>query len=413
MSKIRQGPYAPAEFRFDSLHGGLGEETEQSEAEIAGIRRDGREHAALPAETRLFVFRQLPDLYPERLAMRAIEEVQERNRKPRKPVTIFPVAESAAAESRTYCAYNRTRECFLGLEVTHADLACALVGERLKSLSLKSGEGLWIKPFDGMPAADVPAPLDLIYLDENDCVTEMVESFPTFRASASAAKPASVLALPAHSIYSSQTQPGDQLVLCVAEEMEARLAGQSPPERAPMMVRGAVLLREEPLWSGGPGIVELETPTEKEQRHEMNLAKPGARNPQALKNWLERWWSPDPRKAPREAHPGPAAYFWNGAVPGAHGIRDISSSGMYVVTEERWYPGTLVLMTQQRTDAGEEMAERSISVLSRAVRWGHDGVGLQFILTDQKNARKDNTPLMDSADKKELERFLQELKKRN
>ena len=34
-----------------------------------------------------------------------------------------------------------------------------------------------------------------------------------------------------------------------------------------------------------------------------------------------------------------AAYYWNGAAPKAHTVRDISSTGLYVVTEERWYPG--------------------------------------------------------------------------
>jgi hypothetical protein len=327
-------------------------------------------------------------------------------------VTMFPAAEKADTESRAHCAYNQTRECFLGLGVTLSELAHPAVGERLKSLSLKSGEGLWIKPFRGLPAADVPAPLDLIYLDENDCVTEVVESFPTFRAGVSSEKPASVLALPAHSIYSSQTQAGDQLVVCPVEEMEARLSGQTP-ERGPIVIQSAALLREEPLWSGGPGIVELERPTapEKEQRHEMNLAKPGAKIPRAPKNWLERWWSPDPRKAPREDYPGPAAYYWNGAAPVTHGIRDISSSGMYVVTEERWYPGTLVLTTLRRTNVGEEVAERSISVLSRAVRWGHDGVGLQFILANAKDSSKGNAPQMERTEKREFERFLQQLKR--
>ena len=51
----------------------------------------------------------------------------------------------------------------------------------------------------------------------------MAESFPTFQVSSSSPRPESVLALPAHSIYSSQTQSGDQLVLCVAEEMERQL----------------------------------------------------------------------------------------------------------------------------------------------------------------------------------------------
>jgi hypothetical protein len=32
------------------------------------------------------------------------------------------------------------------------------------------------------------------------------------------------LELPPHTIYSSQTQPGDVLVICPAEEMESRLS---------------------------------------------------------------------------------------------------------------------------------------------------------------------------------------------
>jgi hypothetical protein len=32
-----------------------------------------------------------------------------------------------------------------------------------------------------------------------------------------------VLELPTHTIYSSQTQPGDQLLICMAEEMANRL----------------------------------------------------------------------------------------------------------------------------------------------------------------------------------------------
>ena len=86
----------------------------------------------------------------------------------------------------------------------------------------------------------------------------------------------------------------------------------------------------------------------------MDLTQPGAKAFKQPRNWLERWWSPDPRKAPRVPAPGLAAYYWNGSSPVAHGIRDISSTGLYVVTEERWYPGTLVLMTLQRTDLGEE-----------------------------------------------------------
>ncbi len=331
--------------------------------------------------------------------------------------------EKRTMESRTHCAYNQTRECFLGLEVKAADLPSTRVGELMSARPLKSGEGVWMTPFRGIPAAAMHAPLDLIYLDEDCRVIDTVESFPTFQVSPSKPKPDSVLALPAHSIYSSQTQAGDQLVLCVAEEMGRQLQrldnpsseAEAVPSIASAVIAGAVLLREKPLWSGGPGLLELENRNghgdkAAPETYEMDLSQPGAK---AFKqrSWLQRWWSPDPRKAPRVPTPGLAAYYWNGASPAAHGIRDISSTGLYVVTEERWYPGTLVLMTLQRNDLAEEVAERSIAVQSRAVRWGPDGVGLQFVLPDERDRRRGDAAVLDSVDRKEFERFLEQLKR--
>jgi uncharacterized membrane protein (UPF0127 family) len=123
-------------------------------------------------------------------------------------------------ELRRLCAYNQTRECFLGLEVSVADVAPAVLESLFRKLSLKSDEGLWITPFRGMPDTDMRNPLDLIYLDDNCRVIEVVEPFATFRVSPSSPRASSVLALPIHSIYSSQTRAGDQLVLCLAEEMQ-------------------------------------------------------------------------------------------------------------------------------------------------------------------------------------------------
>jgi hypothetical protein len=324
-------------------------------------------------------------------------------------------------ESRTHCAYNLTRECFLGLEVTAADLSYPGIVELMATLVLKSGEGLWIAPFRGIPVTGTLVPVDLIYLDEDCRVVDMVESFPTFRVSPSSPHASSVLVLPLHSIYSSQTQPGDKLVLCVAKEMERRLAGGEStavdlghfPDDGGIL-QSAVLLREKPLWSGGPGLLELEDRSKEQVKlahtHEMRLAEPGKKTtPWAPKNWLERWWTPDPRKAPREAAPGLAAYYWDGSNPAAHDIRDISATGLYVVTEERWYPGTLILMTLQQTDGGEESQERTIAVQSRAVRWGSDGVGLQFVLPDAQALRHGHDPLTDGADRKALDRFLRQL----
>jgi hypothetical protein len=318
--------------------------------------------------------------------------------------------------SPVHCAYNQTRECFLALEVLATELSYINIGEILAKRSFKSGEGIWLKPFHGIPPTGLFTPLDLIYLDSHCRVIQVVESFPMFLASSMISRVSSVLVLPAHSIYSSQTQPGDQLILCVADEMEMRLERLAAGGDDPGVLQGAVVLREQPLWSGGPGLVELEsrainTGEKQAQAHEISLIEPGIRAVRPPQQWLQRWWSPDPRRAPRERAPGLAAYYWNGAASKAHTVRDISATGLYVVTEERWYPGSLILMTLQNTEAGGEIEERSISVLSRAVRWGNDGVGLQFVLSNEEALRLGKGSQMDGANKKELTRFLQDFLK--
>jgi hypothetical protein len=324
---------------------------------------------------------------------------------------------SGSMQSRKHCAYNQTRECFLGLEVTTADLSGVNFKERVASLAFKSGEGLWISPFSGIPETGMREPVDLIYLDANCRVIDAVESFPVCHVATSVEQAASVLALPIHSIYSSQTQPGDQLVICMADEMESRLQRFSTSNSVSIVaLKALAVLREQPLWAGGPGLLQLEDRSHEEfpksqQIHQISLVEPGLKSSKPPKSWLQRWWSPDPRKAPRDAAPGLAAYYWNGAAPNPHYIKDISSTGLYLVTEERWYPGTLVLMTLQHTESGERSAERTVSVHCRAVRWGADGVGLQFVLPNTQNLRPGMSPVIDGVDKKELDRFLQSLRK--
>lgn len=322
-------------------------------------------------------------------------------------------------ETQKLCAYNQTRECFLGLEVVEANVPFERLRDVLATLRLKSGEGLWMSPFRGLPDKGVGGPLDLVYLDVDCRVLEVVESFPTFRGTPLSSQAATVLALPTHSIYSSQTQSGDQLMLCPAHEMERQLerASSNTVTSPPAVVQSAVLLREKPIWSGGAGLLQLkdrsseEPPQPKQVTQEIRLVEPVVNESKPPRSWLERWLSPDPRKAPRLDSPDLAAYYWTGAAPQARNIKDISNTGLYVLTEERWYPGTLVLMTLQRTDLGEESLERSISVHSRAVRWGNDGVGLQFILKNTPIKGTTKNPLVDAVDKKELDKFLERLRK--
>jgi uncharacterized protein len=124
---------------------------------------------------------------------------------------------------RTYCVYNQTRECFLSLDVAAADTMFSRLRGFIGRLKLRSEEGIWVVPSSGIHTVGLLFPLDLIYLDEHHRVIHLVEYFPSFRIAPLKTQAKSVLELPTHTIYSSQTQPGDQLVICVAEEMENRL----------------------------------------------------------------------------------------------------------------------------------------------------------------------------------------------
>ncbi|MGC9157697.1 MAG: PilZ domain-containing protein [Terracidiphilus sp.] len=316
---------------------------------------------------------------------------------------------------RKLCAYNQTRECFLGLEVAVADLSYKDLGNLLGELDLKSGEGLWIAPFRGIPETDLRAPLDLIYLDGTCRALEVVESFPTFCATALTSQVASVLALPAHSIYSSQTQPDDQLVLCVAEEMQRRLERLSSSASGASAVRGAAGYEEAPARNNGTRGQSEKQAAQRIQNlprpDETGLIDPETKQEKPPKSWLERWLSPDPRKAARAQMSGLAAYYWTGAAATPHPVRDVSSTGLYVITEERWYPGTLIQLTLRESGEDAETPVHSITVLSRAVRWGDDGVGLQFIPQDTPGARNQLDPHSVSADRRTLDQFLQRLMK--
>jgi uncharacterized membrane protein (UPF0127 family) len=127
-----------------------------------------------------------------------------------------------------YCVYNQTRECFLSFGVTVANTLFARLRGLIGKLRLSSDEGVWIIPSQGVHTLGVLFPLDIIYLDEDLKVIHTLEHFPTFRVGPLKTKATSVLELPAHAIYSSQTQPGDQFVICRASEITQFLNRAAP-----------------------------------------------------------------------------------------------------------------------------------------------------------------------------------------
>ena len=169
-------------------------------------------------------------------------------------------------------------------------------------------------------------------------------------------------------------------------------------------ITGGIPSSEVSFVPQGPGLAGLDDQFGvAPDRSEPAPTTPGKRRTDPLRNWFKRWWSPDARKAPRQPAPRLSAYYWNGGTPNAHNIRDVSSTGLYLLTEDRWYPGTLILMTLQDLDGVKNGSKPVISVKVRAVRWGDDGVGLQFVLAD--DAPDDE--IASDANKRRLERFLE------
>jgi len=132
---------------------------------------------------------------------------------------------------------------------------------------------------------------------------------------------------------------------------------------------------------------------------------------------VHRWITTNPAK--RYSPPGLVAYHWTSGTPKACAVGNISSSGMYVVSDEPWLPGCVIPMTLQRAgeieygDAGQEDSgqdkEDWIAVMTQVVRSGPDGRGLAFVFSNSADLFANEIPRERVADTKALKRFIKHL----
>jgi len=88
-------------------------------------------------------------------------------------------------------------------------------------MRLRSDEGLWIVPSRGIHTFGLMFPIDVVYLDAAQRVVHTIDCLGPLRIAPIRMQAESVLELPAHSIYGSGTQVGDQLLIAKPEDMEA------------------------------------------------------------------------------------------------------------------------------------------------------------------------------------------------
>ncbi len=305
-------------------------------------------------------------------------------------------AQIAAARGQRYCVYNQTCEHFVATGVEAVDASAGELEAHLRRLEPGGPTGLWILPCRGISPACLRFPVDLVYLDADGVVLEAIASFPLAARAISSARAASVLALPANSAVEGEIHAGDLLIVSLPEEMKRHLKNmqeakaEAHEDRGPLAGQSVICCAGQPSsLAAGPETQSATfrgTPSADPFTIEPSLAPQIETRPrlqQSPGNWFKRLLRKapvDPRKAARESLPGLIAYYFTGGTPRGHPVRDISAKGMFIVTDDRWYAGTVLRVTL--TDQHDPRVERSITVNAKVVRSASDGVGLEFVLQD-------------------------------
>lgn len=286
---------------------------------------------------------------------------------------------------------NLVREGILPLDVAAVDSVTIPLKRLLESIVNQDSLGLWLNPYRGIPWAPGLPRRDLVFLDENHCVMRDLEKFPChdlepFRKS----EPASALVLPAHTVFASHIRPGDQLKFHPAEESEgetervgdsagagAFTQNMSAPEASPAS----------PIQAAAPAQANWRRDDDEDGESWMS-DKEVRRD--LFKDRLRRWFSHeahDRRRSKRYRLPGLVAVQQRSDEARSYLIGNISDTGFFLLTDERISLGTKISFTLERKNGSSAYSGIGIDSETRVVRWGPDGVGVEFLPYSSKPVR--------------------------
>ena len=97
-----------------------------------------------------------------------------------------------------------------------------------------------------------------------------------------------------------------------------------------------------------------------------------------LAEWLRHWADRqlERRQGPRQRVARLAAHYWDGTAANSHVVRDVSTSGAFILADFKWPPGTVVTMTLELEGYP---ALATTLVRTKVVRSVPDGLGVQFL----------------------------------
>ena len=123
------------------------------------------------------------------------------------------------SKQRHVFVYNKTRETFLAFRVAVADSILSRLIGLLGRKSLAPDSGVWIVPANAVHTIGMLFSFDLVLIDKDFKVVGLRELVRPFTVTWPNHRAESVIELPAHSIFRSRTQIGDQLLI---ERYEAK-----------------------------------------------------------------------------------------------------------------------------------------------------------------------------------------------
>src|SRR6266513_1971896 len=129
-----------------------------------------------------------------------------------------------AQRDRYVFVYNKTKETFLAFKVKVADSIFSRLVGLLGKRSLQPDSGVWICPANAVHTIGMLFSFDLLLIDKDFKVVGVRELLRPFRITMPNGKAESVIELPAHSIFRSRTQIGDQLLIERYEPKKMRVS---------------------------------------------------------------------------------------------------------------------------------------------------------------------------------------------
>jgi hypothetical protein len=274
-------------------------------------------------------------------------------------------------------------------DVTQVDTAREPVSIVARNLRDVLKRGLWLNPYRGVPQVGWIPALDIVYIDERFRVLWCIENYRYETTGLPEKFVSSALVLPSGCVNEARIQRGDQLELRDAAT-GLRWAGQAASDLAVENVTAT------------PAIAARTT-------HDRRSRPEWSRK--ALFGWMYKS-NGEPstrRKAERHVIPGLVAYFPIASSPQPSEVRNISTQGFYALTEDRWMPGTSILVSLQIINPANRTVEAMISIPSKVVWLGPDGVGFTF--DDESALRDRRIAVTNIAEWVQLRRFLQRIQR--